>query len=1644
MLGGGTVSLAAQTITIDAASSGGSQLTATTLALAANTINLTSTADVIVGDGTTDNNKNATGFISNQTIATYVGAMSGEGLLQLTGASSITLDPSAVIDTRNYANNTTAPVAGLLSVLHPSTGSSGSVALDAPTITIASGGALYADVYNATTGGTATTYFPGVVELSASTALTVNGSVSGGQINVASPSIAVGSGVFSGALVNYNLGATDVRIGGSASGAGAISNATVASYIAALSGSTAFELSASNSITVAAGGVVNAGANAATLMAPSLTLAAGSAVTGGTVALNAGPNGAITIDADKTGGAQIASSSLQFVAATLDLTTSAQTLTVGDKGEAASGSAGFVTNQAVQAYVAAMNGYGTLQLQAASTITIDATGIVDTRALDPTRTFSTNNSLNVALAAPAITIAQGGQVLAQAVNASGTTFTPGSVLVDATGASTTVGIDLAGTIKGGAIALTAPTAPITLEATASIDARQLDPQSNVTGSPLDVAFSAPSIAVASGASLYGNIVAFDFTESALTVGGAGTGQTGTSGTISNDAIAAYIAAIKGGGTFLLAAAEPSSSITLSSNAKLDGSANNVGISLSADTYSVSAGARVITSVFTIDPSDTVIGDQSDTNATLTNQTIVALMQAMGSGTTTFSIEAGNSITLDPTAIIDTRELVGGVSTANALNVALTAPTITIDKGAQILAQAVNTAHTAYSSGAVTLTANASDYKAIGEASATTDISIDGTIKAASITATATSTAESSFALNANNATPGNLATVIGGSLLLDLLPLALQPGYVQANASATVTVGADAVLTATGAVTLNAHTVGVASDPAIGLAGSGAFLAAGVVVGQLDQTATTTIASGATINASSLNVAATNSALLDIASEQISGLEISPAASMGTSGQAPSIQIDFTYAEASIASAADIASGANINVAGTGSSVDVLARNDNSFNSSAKSDAFNGGKIGAAIAIGDFNSSAVAHVGASIGSATSPVGSVSVVAQSETKKNTVAASTTVGASNLGKALALLGVVGSAVSEGKDASVTPPTASVVGGLIANNSSSVKAATKALNKYLPQVAGAVAVSLGTQTSSADISADLNPITGKQILATAPTISATGGVAILSDTTDTALVTGAQSGVNAAAPTPNNPGAYLTVSVGVAVTLANNNSSAFVGPGVTISASQIGIDATSNVPVPIENIDWTNAESVITGIVGALTDNAGLYNTNAKAEASSSKIGISGSLDFLSLTTTTTAWVGTGAVLDTTGADAAWTTPDLAALDPAASKPITTTFNDSQSVLAASTVETMNIPGDFLALALNTSNGGVSIGASLGLLFNTTTTIAGVAAGASLTSAGSVDVDAETSDHAFNVSPTSGKGTGINISGMALAATYDDTTSSSISNDATVSANAVDVTAHEALGIYTFTGDVTLSGASSVGVSISYSGLTTDTEAFIGDNSAIVGAVVDPAAGTYTTAGSVTADRVDVTAKTTGNDVVGAIAAQKSDPTPAPAPTPPSSKAASLLGTVGQTTSSVSLAISGTAAIDDTALTTAAYLYSAVVHGQGTTPALDVEATNNMLIADGSAAAYAAKESEPKAVVAVSAAAAVDSNSDSTRAYIEGSKVDNVASVAVDAQSTSSSPWWVSASRWRVSRANNPTGGFAGSFSGALYRRSRRRLC
>ena len=137
-----------------------------------------------------------------------------------------------------------------------------------------------------------------------------------------------------------------------------------------------------------------------------------------------------------------------------------------------------------------------------------------------------------------------------------------------------------------------------------------------------------------------------------------------------------------------------------------------------------------------------------------------------------------------------------------------------------------------------------------------------------------------------------------------------------------------------------------------------------------------------------------------------------------------------------------------------------------------------------------------------------------------------------------------------------------------------------------------------------------------------------------AIAADTTDAAFLNLGTSAVNVSSnPTSVNPSATFAFSVGVAYADIAHNASAFVGPGATIDAAAIGIEATSSIPSPIENINWTDFGSVLSGLLA----NKSVVTTGSNAASASSGLGVAGSMNLATFTTNTTAWVDDGATLD-----------------------------------------------------------------------------------------------------------------------------------------------------------------------------------------------------------------------------------------------------------------------------------------------------------------------------------------------------------------------------------------------------------------------
>ncbi len=1082
--------------------------------------------------------------------------------------------------------------------------------------------------------------------------------------------------------------------------------------------------------------------------------------------------------------------------------------------------------------------------------------------------------------------------------------------------------------------------------------------------------------------------------------------------------------------------------------EISGETDNVATNIAVSLGAVSGKAGTLL----FDPDNLIIGGTAQSN--LGDDATVSTAGSLHTDGASVELDANNSITID--GVIDTRKYtndttapVAGIltsvnpSTGNSGSITLDAPTITIASGAALYADVYNSSGHSFTGGAVTLTANATNNNPIGLASATSSITINGAITGASIAANATADAEAVYAFDSNN-NPPDMARVSGLQIGLDLSPLSLSPGYVQSRGSATVTVGTTGALTASstssGNIQLTAHTKANSSDPMVGLSPGGAAFAAGVVVGMTDATAKVEVEDGATVTGGgTLTVAATNDATVAIKAMVVSGF-------FGLTG-APAV-VTVVYGEAEVNSSALIDSGASVSFSGLGSAVDILARNDNFFSAAATSYARNGGAAGVAVAITDFNSSATAHDGASIGTSGSKVGSVTILAQDATASDQTAASSTTGVSALGDVFGAINVLGSAVGQGIEGEgATPPNAGIVSTIFSETAFGKSMQTG--SAAMPSSAGALSLALGTQTAAASVSADVNTDSNgnpvSRIVATPPSIYASGSVAIASDVNDAAFLTYASSSVNSpAAGDSISPPVSNAVSDALGYSDITHNSSAVVGPNTTINAFQIGLQATTELPSPIENIDWedfdSGGNSVLNGLESALDQllqNKLLANTATNSTSSSMGLSIAGSINIANFNLNTTAWVGDGATLTASSQNSVgtWQTPDLTSLDPksgVSSGTAQESFTGEVWVYAKSTVETINGAGN-AGLSGNTSSGTAAVGASFSYVDDTVNTIAGVAQHASISaSGGELYVNALTVEHVVDISPSNGGGSGLNVSGLVDLFFLNDDTSASISKNAYVSAGTVNLGADDDVGVYSISGDFTLGNSSTVGMSVTYIDLSSDTEGYIGDNSNVVSAAIDPSsldsAVPANFAPSVNAGGVEVYAKTSGNAIAASLVAQVADTTPNPTSPIPGQSASQRLAQLASSTSSVSVSIAAAAAssVIDSAVKTAAYVNGATV----TSSALTVEATNDMLVASGSGgAAIVVAGATVNAAGALSGAIAIDSSSNSTLAYIESSTV-SASAVNVDAQTGG-----MTAAVGIGLSVNTSTSSSSGSFAGSV---------
>ncbi|MBI5131767.1 MAG: leukotoxin LktA family filamentous adhesin, partial [Rhodopseudomonas palustris] len=1005
------------------------------------------------------------------------------------------------------------------------------------------------------------------------------------------------------------------------------------------------------------------------------------------------------------------------------------------------------------------------------------------------------------------------------------------------------------------------------------------------------------------------------------------------------------------------------------------------------------------------------GGNCNGSFTLASGTTLDARRSSG-GVVNVSISA-NTITIDGT--IDTRSYAGALvdgllstagraSTGNSQSVTLNAPSITIGSTGKIFAD-VNNVGTSYTAGDITMTATSIDSQILGESNASATIRIGGRLTAANISATATARASSSFS-DPLQAMPELAAGLAFGAVT------GLAGGYVKATATAKVTVEGTANLTASNAITLASVGSEMADDPAIGaaIASIQSMAGAAVVVGIVNADIATQVASGATISSGNFKATAQNDATLNILAQVV------------TFGA--SIDGALAYTTGTINTRATIDPGVDFQRVGN---LTVGAQNNNNFSTSASSIAAGTGIAAVAVAISDVTTNAVANLGASVPQSAN-AGQIIVYSGSTTTNNAVSASTTIGSNAF---------------TGGFADLLHSPSSVGNVMSAGGAFDATGAGQAATRQgtITNVRGGITLALNLTSASSTASiAALAPDSNGDMVASgsAPQISTSGSVAVISSLTDAGIRGSAGSAVNSPDPTSSSSGSGSGISMAVNVDQLTHNSTAYIGAGVTISASQVGVRAETIVPITITWLDFDSFAAVTRHISGSFGISGTILTSYANATFDSSVLApssssLSGAVNYFQITNNTTAWIADGAHITQTGAGSCaqstgscWTT-NLGNIG-LSGTPASIGWSDNVTVVASTITESINVGGNFSWLKFfGTTAGptGTALGGSANVNIFDSSTVAGIGAGVVINALGTVNVSANTHDLIYAVAPTSGSGSGLGLNGIASVLQIDNHTSASVSNLAQITAQRLEVDAEQRISSFNVGGGVGSSTATGVGLVVALAQMSTDTSAFIGDNSAVLALTgATRIAGSSTaTSGYVDAQNVAVSALTVGRLTTVAVAAQSASNVPSPDDPPAfiSTKPSNadylqtiaaffvdggiavllkLTNTYNKLTSDVSgpvnggnvVAGAGSAAVALTSLGTHASIDGATLrYGSGSVNGVTVQALNNTIIDTASGSAALSKGSPgTDYAVAMAGAVAVTMSGDMTTATIARSTV------------------------------------------------------
>lgn len=761
------------------------------------------------------------------------------------------------------------------------------------------------------------------------------------------------------------------------------------------------------------------------------------------------------------------------------------------------------------------------------------------------------------------------------------------------------------------------------------------------------------------------------------------------------------------------------------------------------------------------------------------------------------------------------------SVGDSGSMAMEAPVITIGEGARLLAHATG----GFAAGDITLSARLSHDAQVAQfdfpgATALTHITIDGaTLRGRNITMAAESKARDRWDAEAMREflashmealdLEGEFGEAIGNLKGLNI-------GAVLARATSGVAVRNNSRLVADQSVTLQVSSLASAIFAPTDIEKSALL---GVVYGDVRSTANVAIASGATVSAQNLRLAAVNDATLELPvnARDMESVPVAAAVAVGL---------------AQVESSAVIARGAQLRVS---DAISISADNTTSLALTSTAEASQGGMLGVAASVLIADTRATARLDADV-AATGPAlgGNLSLIAQDRIASHQVKAESSAATPSGDNGDGDSGDGGDGGTgngddadgddngtgngdggsdgddDGDDSGNTPAAGgeAFVAGMLASRSGDGERQAQLDERSgaedgasqsggLPEIGAAVSVVLANHAAEAAIGDHA-------------TVNALGDVSLIARVLDPAQIALATSSVTG--------GQAANLSGAVVVGFIDHAATAYVGEGASLGAGRLGVRADVLRTSDMGDYDWSGLGSV-KSTLGDGGDIAGDFMSGyaRSSGGGSGGFGLTGAVLYMGLDSRARAYVGEGAAVTTLGSPGSWQTPLPGDGDESID------WRSAVDIAAATTLSGAFGAGN--QSAVGDGDGGIAVGGSYVQVNYHVLTEAFVDRHASIDAgagagAGDASLTAHTAEHQYLIGHGSGGGKGLGLSGNFAFSRTHSHTAARIAQHGAVRASDVLLQSSDDLKAFILAGGFNRPGANNLSASVALQELTAHT--------------------------------------------------------------------------------------------------------------------------------------------------------------------------------------------------------------------------------